>query len=55
MKSRLRDAMEALGISAQDLGTVSGESVDYPDYAAAVAGRTATTVTAASRRRTKRA
>ncbi len=31
--------MEALGISAEDLGTGSGESVDYPDYAAAVARR----------------
>ena len=39
MKRRLREAMEALGISAEDLGTGSGESVDYPDYAAAVAGR----------------
>ncbi|HEX2720875.1 MAG TPA: ribose 5-phosphate isomerase B, partial [Candidatus Deferrimicrobium sp.] len=39
MKSRLREAMAALGISAEDLGTGSGESVDYPDYAAAVAGR----------------
>ena len=39
MKRRLREAMEALGISAEDLGAVSGESVDYPDYAAAVAGR----------------
>ncbi|HSE14574.1 MAG TPA: ribose 5-phosphate isomerase B, partial [Candidatus Deferrimicrobium sp.] len=39
MKRRLREAMEALGISAEDLGTATGESVDYPDYAAAVAGR----------------
>ncbi|TFH30019.1 MAG: ribose 5-phosphate isomerase B, partial [Deltaproteobacteria bacterium] len=39
MKSRLREAMTALGISAEDLGTVSGESVDYPDFAEAVAGR----------------
>ncbi|TRZ99363.1 MAG: ribose 5-phosphate isomerase B [Deltaproteobacteria bacterium] len=39
MKGRLREAMAALGISAEDLGTASGESVDYPDYAAAVAGR----------------
>ena len=39
MKRRLRDAMADLGISAEDLGTGSGESVDYPDYAAAVARR----------------
>jgi len=39
MKGRLREALEALGISTEDLGTASGESVDYPDYAAAVARR----------------
>src|SRR5512132_4070389 len=39
MNRRLREAMAALGISAEDLGTASGESVDYPDYAAAVAKR----------------
>jgi glycine hydroxymethyltransferase len=39
MKRRLREAMESLGISAEDLGTGTGESVDYPDYAAAVARR----------------
>ena len=42
MKRRLREAMKALGISAEDLGTGSGESVDYPDYAAAVARRIST-------------
>jgi len=39
MKRRLREAMADLGISAEDLGTGSVESVDYPDYAAAVARR----------------
>ena len=39
MKRRLREELEALGMSAEDLGAVSTESVDYPDYAAAVAGR----------------
>jgi glycine hydroxymethyltransferase len=39
MNRRLREAMADLGISAEDLGTASGESVDYPDYAAAVARR----------------
>src|SRR5512140_1821520 len=39
MKRRLREAIAALGISVEDLGTSSGESVDYPDYAAAVARR----------------
>jgi len=39
MKRGLLEAMADLGISAEDLGTGSRESVDYPDYAAAVAGR----------------
>ncbi len=39
MKRILREAIEALGISADDLGTGTGESVDYPDFAAAVARR----------------
>ncbi|MBP2685035.1 MAG: sugar-phosphate isomerase, RpiB/LacA/LacB family, partial [Deltaproteobacteria bacterium] len=39
MKRRLREALEELGIPAEDLGTASGESVDYPDFAAAVARR----------------
>ena len=39
MKGRLREALEALGIGTEDLGTASEESVDYPDYAAAVARR----------------
>ncbi|GAB4230117.1 MAG: hypothetical protein OHK0028_04480 [Deltaproteobacteria bacterium] len=39
MKRRLHEAMEAEGIAAEDLGTRSGDSVDYPDFAAAVAGR----------------
>ncbi len=42
MKRQLREAMLALGISAEDLGTGSVDSVDYPDYAAAVAGRVST-------------
>ena len=39
MKRRLREALEEMGIDAEDLGTGSAGSVDYPDYAAAVAGR----------------
>ena len=39
MKRRLREAMEALGVAVEDLGPPSDEPVDYPDYAAAVAGR----------------
>jgi glycine hydroxymethyltransferase len=39
MKRRLLDALAGMGIAAEDLGTGSGASVDYPDYASAVAGR----------------
>jgi len=39
MKRRLREALEEMGVVAEDLGTGSGESVDYPDYASAVARR----------------
>jgi len=31
------DVLRALGLEAEDLGTDSAQSVDYPDYAAAVA------------------
>ena len=39
MKRSLLQAVEGMGLRAEDLGTGSPESVDYPDYAAAVAGR----------------
>ncbi len=37
MKSRLQQTIESLGFSVDDLGPESGDSVDYPDYAARVA------------------
>ena len=39
LKRELRDLIESLGHSTEDLGTDSPESVDYPDFAAAVASR----------------
>src|SRR6201988_189308 len=36
-KERLKTVLEALGVEFDDLGTVSEESVDYPDYARKVA------------------
>ncbi|MBI5905866.1 MAG: ribose 5-phosphate isomerase B [Deltaproteobacteria bacterium] len=39
MKRRLREALAEAGIDAEDLGTGSGASVDYPDFATAVAKR----------------
>ena len=36
-KERLKPLLDALGVEFQDLGTVSEESVDYPDYARKVA------------------
>jgi len=39
MKRRLREALADAGIDAEDLGTGSDASVDYPDFAAAVAER----------------
>ncbi len=36
-KERLKTVLEAIGIEFDDLGTVSEESVDYPDYARKVA------------------
>jgi ribose 5-phosphate isomerase B len=35
-KERARHELEALGVEVEDKGTFSNESVDYPDYAAAV-------------------
>ncbi|HZW36958.1 MAG: ribose 5-phosphate isomerase B [Deltaproteobacteria bacterium] len=37
MKDRLRDALAGWGYAVQDLSPATGESVDYPDYAEAVA------------------
>src|ERR1700682_3533068 len=36
-KERLKPLLDELGIQYEDLGTVSEESVDYPDYARKVA------------------
>jgi len=36
-KERLKPVLDELGIQYEDLGTVSTESVDYPDYARKVA------------------
>src|SRR6266480_3404312 len=36
-KERLKPLLDELGIQYEDLGTVSPESVDYPDYARKVA------------------
>ncbi|MDQ3685555.1 MAG: RpiB/LacA/LacB family sugar-phosphate isomerase, partial [Acidobacteriota bacterium] len=40
-KERLKPLLEELGIEFEDLGSVSEESVDYPDYARKVAERVA--------------
>ena len=40
-KERLKPLLADLGLEVEDLGTASEESVDYPDYAALVAGRVA--------------
>jgi ribose 5-phosphate isomerase B len=40
-KERLKDLLAALGVEFEDLGTVSEESVDYPDYARKVAEQVA--------------
>jgi ribose 5-phosphate isomerase B len=42
LKEQLRAALQAKGLEVQDFGTNSGESTDYPDYAAKVAGTVAT-------------
>ena len=39
MKAGIREALTADGFPVEDLGPVDGTSVDYPDYAEAVAGR----------------
>ena len=41
MKTRIKEYLESAGYSVHDSGTWSEESVDYPDLAAAVAGRVA--------------
>jgi RpiB/LacA/LacB family sugar-phosphate isomerase len=40
-KERLKPLLQELGLEIEDLGTVSEESVDYPDYARRVAERVA--------------
>ncbi|HEX8139679.1 MAG TPA: ribose 5-phosphate isomerase B [Pyrinomonadaceae bacterium] len=40
-KERLKPLLQELGLEVEDLGTVSAESVDYPDYARRVAERVA--------------
>jgi ribose 5-phosphate isomerase B len=40
-KERLKPLLNELGLEVEDLGTVSEESVDYPDYARKVAERVA--------------
>ncbi|MEM8962757.1 MAG: ribose 5-phosphate isomerase B [Acidobacteriota bacterium] len=41
LKARLTERLRASGHEVDDLGPSSAESVDYPDYAAAVAGSVA--------------
>ncbi len=41
LKERLKSELEALGFEPLDAGTHSTESVDYPEYAKAVAGQVA--------------
>ena len=41
LKERLIRTLRGQGHEVRDLGTLSAESVDYPDYAAAVAGAVA--------------
>lgn len=38
LKENVKDQLEELGFNVQDLGTHSTESVDYPDFADALAG-----------------
>jgi len=40
-KERLKPLLRELGLEIEDLGTVSEDSVDYPDYARKVGGRVA--------------
>jgi ribose 5-phosphate isomerase B len=40
-KQQLADWLRELGFEVHDLGPVAGEQVDYPDYAAKVAGEVA--------------
>src|SRR5919107_2155097 len=40
-KERLKALLDDLGVEVEDLGTVSEDSVDYPDYARLVAERVA--------------
>ena len=40
-KERIKTTLDALGVEFDDLGTVSEESVDYPDYARKVAEQVA--------------
>lgn len=40
-KERLKDLLAEIGVEFDDLGTLSEESVDYPDYARAVAKQVA--------------
>ena len=40
-KERLKPLLRELGLEVEDLGTVSEDSVDYPDYARKVAERVA--------------
>ena len=40
-KERLKPLLRELGLEVDDLGTVSEESVDYPDYARKVADEVA--------------
>ena len=39
LKESIKRALAARGVAVDDVGTYSGDSVDYPDYAAEVAGR----------------
>ena len=41
MKCRLQQTIETLGFELDDMGPESGDSVDYPDYAARVAASVA--------------
>lgn len=41
LKKKIKEHLEAAGYPVHDVGTWSEESVDYPDVAAAVAGRVA--------------
>lgn len=40
-KEKLKPLLEEMGLQVNDLGTVSDDSVDYPDYAARVANEVA--------------